>query len=62
MSSQNQLHTHARPCSADGASTTKRAVNQLIDADLRRRHLLRLETGEGIDLSDDERMRGAWVS
>ncbi len=47
-----------------GAATMKETVNtalqELIDAELRRRHLLRLETGEGIDLADDETMRAAW--
>ena len=47
-----------------GASTMKEAVNaalqQVIDGELRRRHLRRLEAGEGINLADDEVMRGAW--
>ena len=47
-----------------GATTMKETVNtalqQLIDAELRRRHLHRLETGMGTDLADDETMQGAW--
>ena len=47
-----------------GAATMKEAVNaalqQVIDSELRGRHLRRLEAGEGIDLADDEVMRGAW--
>jgi len=47
-----------------GAATMKDAVNaalrQLVDAELRRRHLRRLETGEGIDLADRDVMKGAW--
>ena len=47
-----------------GAVTMKAAVNaalqEVIDGELRRRHLRRLEAGEGIDLADDEVMRDAW--
>ena len=47
-----------------GALTMKDAVNaalqQVIDTELRRRHLRRLETGAGLDLADDEVMRAAW--
>lgn len=47
-----------------GAVTMKEAVNaalqQVIDSELRRRHLRRLEAGEGTDLADEEAMRGAW--
>ncbi|MEA2057980.1 MAG: type II toxin-antitoxin system VapB family antitoxin [Actinomycetota bacterium] len=47
-----------------GATTMKGTVNtalqQLVDAELRRRHLRRLESGEGTDLADDEIMQGAW--
>lgn len=47
-----------------GAVTMKEAVNtalqQVIDSELRRRHLRRLEAGAGTDLADDEVMRGAW--
>ena len=47
-----------------GAATMKEAVNaalqEVIDSELRRRHLQRLESGEGTDLADDEVMRGAW--
>lgn len=47
-----------------GAATMKDAVNtalqQLIDTEFRRRHLRRLESGEGTDLADDEIMQGAW--
>ena len=47
-----------------GASTMKEAVNaalqQVIDTELRRRHLRRLEAGTGLDLADDEVMRAAW--
>ena len=47
-----------------GAATMKEAVNtalqQVIDSELRRRHLRRLESGEGTDLADDEAMRDAW--
>ena len=47
-----------------GAATMKETVNaalqQVIDSELRRRHLLRLESGTGIDLADEEVMRDAW--
>ncbi len=47
-----------------GGATMKETVNsalkQLIDTDLRRRHLHRLETGSGTDLADDGVMSGAW--
>ena len=47
-----------------GAATIKEAVNtslrELIDAELRRRHLRRLATGSGIDLDDDRTMSSAW--
>jgi Arc/MetJ family transcription regulator len=47
-----------------GAATMKDTVNialqQLVDAELRRRHLRRLEDGEGTDLADDEIMQDAW--
>ena len=47
-----------------GAATMKEAVNaalqQVIDTELRRRHLQRLETGAGTDLADDDVMRAAW--
>ncbi|MYI56670.1 MAG: type II toxin-antitoxin system VapB family antitoxin [Acidimicrobiia bacterium] len=47
-----------------GAVTMKEAVNaalqQVIDSELRRRHLRRLQASEGTDLADEEVMRGAW--
>ena len=47
-----------------GAATMKAAVNaalrHVIDTELRRRHLRRLESGAGTDLADDEVMRNAW--
>ena len=47
-----------------GAVTMKEAVNaalqEVIDGELRRRHLRRLEAAAGTDLADDEVMRGAW--
>ena len=47
-----------------GVATMKEAVNtalqQLLDTELRRQHLHRLETGRGTDLGDDEIMQGAW--
>ena len=47
-----------------GAVTMKEAVNtalqQVIDSELRRRHLQRLEAGTGTDLANDEVMQGAW--
>ena len=47
-----------------GVATMKEAVNtalrQLLDAELRRQHLRRLETGRGTDLGDEEIMQGAW--
>ena len=47
-----------------GAPTMKETVNtalqQFVDAELRRRHLRRLESGEGTDLADDETMQDAW--
>ena len=46
------------------ASTMKEAVNtamrELVNIELRRRHLRRLEAGTGIDLADDDTMSGAW--
>ena len=56
------LLTEARQLA--GAATMKDTVNialqQLVDAELRRRHLRRLESSEGTDLADDETMQGAW--
>ena len=47
-----------------GAVTMKEAVNtalqQVIDSELRRRHLQRLEAGTGTDLANDEVMQDAW--
>ncbi len=47
-----------------GAASMKETVNaalrEVVAAELRRRHLLRLRTGEGMDLDDDEIMAGAW--
>lgn len=47
-----------------GAATMKETVNtalrELIDTELRRQHLQRLTTGEGINLGDEEVMQGAW--
>lgn len=47
-----------------GAATIKETVNtslrELVHAELRRRHLRRLMTGEGIDLGDDQIMSRAW--
>lgn len=47
-----------------GAATMKdafgAALQQVIDIELRRRHLRRLEVGEGTDLADAEAMQGAW--
>ena len=47
-----------------GSTTMKAAVNaalqEVIDGELRRRHLRRLEAGEGTDVADDEVMRDAW--
>lgn len=59
---EDDLLTRARELG--GATTMKDAVNtalrSFIDTELRRRHLRRLETGEGTDLGDDEVMQGAW--
>ncbi len=47
-----------------GAATMKETVNralqEVINLELRQRHLDRLATGEGLDLHDEEIMRGAW--
>ena len=47
-----------------GAVTIKETVNtslrELINAELRRRHLVRLVSGEGTDIANDEVMAGAW--
>ncbi len=47
-----------------GAVTVKETVNaslrELINAERRRRHLIRLATGEGTDIADEEVMVGAW--
>lgn len=40
--------------------TVNAALSEVVAAELRRRHLLRLRTGEGMDLDDDEIMAGAW--
>jgi len=40
--------------------TVNHALQQVVDTELRRAHLVRLETGEGTDLGDDEVMSGAW--
>ena len=48
---------------ADAATmkeTVNTALRELVAAELRRRHLHRLATGEGIDLADEEAMQGAW--
>ena len=36
------------------------ALQEVIDSELRRRHLRRLEAATGTDLADDEVMRDAW--
>ena len=38
----------------------RQTLQEVIDTELRRRHLQRLETGAGLDLADDEVMRAAW--
>ena len=47
-----------------GVATVKETVNtalrQLLDTELLRQHLRRLETGRGTDLGDKEIMLGAW--
>ena len=43
-----------------GQDAVNAALRQLVDAELRRRHLRRLETGEGTDLADRDVMKGAW--
>ncbi|MDE0120800.1 MAG: type II toxin-antitoxin system VapB family antitoxin [bacterium] len=47
-----------------GAKTMRETVNtslrEVINAELRRQHLVRLVTGEGTDIADDEVMAGAW--
>ena len=47
-----------------GATTMKDAVHkalrQVVEAELRRRHLRRLEAWEGTDLADPDVMQGAW--
>jgi len=47
-----------------GATTMRETVNtslrEVINAELRRQHLVRLATGEGTDIADDEVMAGAW--
>lgn len=40
--------------------TVNTALQQFIDADLRRQHLRRLVTGDGIDLADEDTMQAAW--
>ncbi|MDY7101246.1 MAG: type II toxin-antitoxin system VapB family antitoxin [Actinomycetota bacterium] len=58
----DELLAEARRLS--GATTMKDAVDtalrELVRAELRRRHLRRLETGEGTDIADEEIMSGAW--
>jgi Arc/MetJ family transcription regulator len=47
-----------------GAATMKDTVNaalrEIVEAETRRRHLRRLETGDGTDLADEETMAAAW--
>lgn len=47
-----------------GVATVKETVNtalrHLLDTELRRQHLRRLETGRGTDFGDKEIMLGAW--
>lgn len=47
-----------------GAATMKETVNralqEVVDADLRRRHADRLFSMEGLDLDDPDVMSGAW--
>lgn len=54
----------ARAQQVTGAATMKETVNtalrEVIDADLRRRHLDRLVSGHGTDIADDEIMQAAW--
>jgi Arc/MetJ family transcription regulator len=49
-----------------GTDTMKDTVNQalreVIDAELRRRHVVRLIEMDGLDLNDPEVMAGAWRS
>lgn len=40
--------------------TVNTALRSVVDTELRRRHLRRLETSEGTDLTDDEVMHHAW--
>jgi len=58
----DELITEARRLTASATmkETVNTALRELVDAELRRRHLRRLETGEGTDLADDETMRAAW--
>ena len=41
-------------------ATVNEALKQLVEADLRRRHLRRLEAGDGTNLSDERTMDRAW--
>jgi len=47
-----------------GTATMKETVNvalrELVESELRRAHLRRLEAGTGTDLADDQIMQGAW--
>ena len=58
----DDLLSRAREVS--GASTMKETVHvalrTLVETELRRRHLQRLESLEGLDLADDAVMGGAW--
>ena len=40
--------------------TVNRALQEVVDADLRRRHADRLFSMEGLDLDDPDVMSGAW--
>lgn len=40
--------------------TVNRALHEVVDADLRRRHADRLFSMEGLDLDDPDVMSGAW--
>jgi len=49
---------------ACGATTMKgtveTALREIVQAELRRHHLRRLEKSDGTDLADDDVMQGAW--
>ncbi len=58
----DELLEHARALldTTTMKETVNTALSEVVAAELRRRHLLRLRSGEGMDLDDEGTMSGAW--